>query len=164
MNVLKEYVAKLKQKPRSLSVADCDDYCLVVILKCLLKEFISGKLHRKMYVKFLKIFDCSVFTTFSYGVCRLHVMLFCECYSLDRWCDGREDCVNGEDEEVCEATNNLCLSFYRIDTISVYRRPPPAVVHFDGYGKVSLLPVSRQFVALGKVRLSTPVYSCYIVQ
>ena len=54
--------------------------------------------------------------------------------------------MNGEDEAVCSGDIIECHGFR-----PVIRRPPPAVVHFDGHGGLLIKEVSPELVALEKV-------------
>ncbi|KAL8598867.1 hypothetical protein ACOMHN_015446 [Nucella lapillus] len=57
-----------------------------------------------------------------------------ECFRVTGWCDGREDCVHGEDESMCVEAISECHDEYVLRT-SIYRPSPPAVLLSDGYGK-----------------------------
>ena len=63
--------------------------------------------------------------------------------------------MNGEDEAVCGGSVILCGRNEIGDRHSVYRRPPPGVLHFDGHGKLLIQQVSRQLVSLNKVGIAS---------
>ena len=76
-----------------------------------------------------------------------------KCFPQSGWCDGREDCTKGEDEAVCTMIS-LCHDDDDIkqDMVEFPRRPPPAVLHFDGYGTLHVMDMSGETAALTKVR------------
>ena len=94
----------------------------------------------------------NVTNTTPYLLCPLMLptlhLTYCvhQCYPLSGWCDGREDCVNGEDEAMCAAHITKCSG-----RRPIIRRPPPAVVHFDGHGGLLVQPMSSQPVAIERV-------------
>ena len=100
----------------------------------------------------LPIVSTSVTNTTPYLLCPLVLptlhLTHCvhQCYPLSGWCDGREDCVNGEDEAECAAHITKCSS-----RRPIIRRPPPAVVHFDGHGGLLVQPMSSKLVAIDRV-------------
>ena len=71
-----------------------------------------------------------------------------QCYDPNEWCDGREDCVNGEDEAECSGGINNCGHGG-----SIIRLPPPAVVRFDGHDGLLVQPMSSEIVAIERVNI-----------
>ena len=76
-----------------------------------------------------------------------------ECFPQSGWCDGREDCVKGEDEAVCAMMVTSCQVHDGIvdDFIKLRRRPPPAVLHFEAYGTLHVTDMSDEIASKKKV-------------
>ena len=73
-----------------------------------------------------------------------------KCFPQSGWCDGREDCVKGEDEAVCTTMTTLCQDYYDyVDGLP--RRPPPAVIQLDRHGMLHVTGMSSDTAALNKV-------------